>query len=125
MTEAQPRSTETLGEAILNLKGQIDSLLPEGPVIICFIIPFYYSKEINDYFNWKLISSTMGLVTKKHIRLNDHKLFLRVIIMKNNINSNQTHSFVQTSVNSESVLTALICTLKSVILDDIAISFCP
>ena len=27
------------GEAILNLKGQIDSLLPEGPVIICFIIP--------------------------------------------------------------------------------------
>ena len=30
-----------LGEAILNLKGQIDSLLPEGPVIICFIIPFY------------------------------------------------------------------------------------
>ena len=33
------------GEAILNLKGQIDSLLPEGPVIICFIIPLYYSKE--------------------------------------------------------------------------------
>ena len=27
-------SIETLGESILNLKGQIDSLLPEGPVII-------------------------------------------------------------------------------------------
>ena len=35
----------TLGEAILNLKGQIDSLLPEGPVIICFIIPLCYSKK--------------------------------------------------------------------------------
>ena len=67
-------------------QGQIDSLLPEGPVIICFIIPLCYSKEKN-YFNWKLISSTMGLVTK-HILLNDHKLFLRIIIMKNNINSN-------------------------------------
>ena len=66
---------------------QIDSLLPEGPVIICFIIPLCYSKEKN-YFNWKLISSTMGFVTKKHILLNDHKLFLRIIIMKNNINSN-------------------------------------
>ena len=42
---------------------QIDSLLPEGPVIICFIIPLCYSKEKN-YFNWKLISSTMGFVTK-------------------------------------------------------------
>ena len=41
-----------------------DSLLPEGPVIICFIIPLSFSKEKNDYFNWKLISSTMGLVTK-------------------------------------------------------------
>ena len=88
LTEALPRSIETLGEAILNLKGQIDSLFPEGPVIICFIIPLCYSKEKNDFFNWKLISSTMGLVTKKHIRLNDHKLFLRIIIMKNNINSN-------------------------------------
>ena len=39
-TKAQRRSIEILGEAILNLKGQIDSLLPvEGPVIICFIIP--------------------------------------------------------------------------------------
>ena len=55
----------TLVEAILNLKGQIDSLLPKGPVIICFIIPLCHSKEKNDYFNLKLISSTMGLVTKK------------------------------------------------------------
>ena len=45
LTEAQPRSIGTLGEAILNLKGQIDSLLPEGPVIICFIIPLCYSKK--------------------------------------------------------------------------------
>ena len=37
-------SIGTLGEAIPNLKGQIDSLLPEGPVIICFIIPLCYSK---------------------------------------------------------------------------------
>ena len=88
LTEAKPRSIGTLGEAILNLKGQIDSLLPEGPVIICFIIPLCYSKEKNDYFNLKLISSTMGLVTKKHTSLNDHKLFLRILIMKNNINSN-------------------------------------
>ena len=43
--EIQPRSIGTLGEAILNLKGQIDSLLPEGPVIISFIIPLHYSKE--------------------------------------------------------------------------------
>ena len=57
---------ETLGEAILNLKGQIDSLLPEGPVIICFIIPLCHSKEKNDNFNLKLISSTICLVTKKH-----------------------------------------------------------
>ena len=64
--EAHPRSIETLGEAILNLKGQIDSLLPEGPVIICFIIPLCFSKEKNYYFSWKLISSTMGLVTKAH-----------------------------------------------------------
>ena len=47
LTEAQPRSIGTLGETILNLKGQIDSLLPEGPVIICFIIPLCYSKEKN------------------------------------------------------------------------------
>ena len=40
LTQAQLRSVGTLKEAILNLKGQIDSLLPEGPVIICFIIPF-------------------------------------------------------------------------------------
>ena len=44
--------------------GLFDSLLPSRPVIICFIIPLCYSKEKNDYFNWKLISSTMGLVTK-------------------------------------------------------------
>ena len=75
LTKAQPRSIETLGEAILNLKGQIDSLLPSRPVIICLIIPLCFSKEKNDYFNWKLISSTMGLVTKKHIRLNDYMLF--------------------------------------------------
>ena len=37
LTEAQPRSVGTLGEAILNLKGHIDSLLPEGPVIICLL----------------------------------------------------------------------------------------
>ena len=90
LTSAAPRSIETLGEAILNLKGQINSLLPEGPVIICFIIPLCFSKEKNYYFNWKLISATMGLVTKNHICLNDHN--------------------------------DLICTLKSVILDDIAIS---
>ena len=35
--EAQPRSIEIFGEAILNLKGHINCLLPEGPVIICFI----------------------------------------------------------------------------------------
>ena len=56
----------------------------------------------NDYFNLKLIGSTMGLVTKKHISLNDHELFLRILIMKNKINSNITYTFVQTSVNSES-----------------------
>ena len=53
---------------------------------------FYYTimllKGKNYYLNWKLISSTMGLVTKKLIHLNDHKLFLRIIIMKNKINSN-------------------------------------
>ena len=49
-----------------------------------------FLKGKNYYFNWKLIGATMGLVTKKHIRLNDHN--------------------------------DLICSLKSVILDDIAIS---
>ena len=29
-----------------------------------------------------------GFGNKKHIHLNDHKLFLRIIIMKNKINSN-------------------------------------
>ena len=37
LTEAQPRLMNIFGEA--NLKVQIDSLLPEGPVIICFIRP--------------------------------------------------------------------------------------
>ena len=45
LTEDAPRSIEIFGEAILNLEGQIDSLLPEGPVIICFIIPLCYSKK--------------------------------------------------------------------------------
>ena len=58
------KSTGTPGEEILNLKGQIHSLLLEEPVIICFIIPLFYSKKKNDYFNWNLISSTLGLITK-------------------------------------------------------------
>ena len=70
LTEVQPRSIELLGG---DLKGQIDSILPEGPVIICFIIPLCYSK--NGYFNWMLISSTMGLITNNTC-LNDHKFFL-------------------------------------------------
>ena len=37
---------------------------PEGPVIVCFIIPLCYSKKKNNYFNLKLINSTMGLITK-------------------------------------------------------------
>ena len=41
----QLRSMGTLGEVIQNLKGQIDSLSPEGPVIICFIIPLCYTKK--------------------------------------------------------------------------------
>ena len=41
LMEEQPRSIKIVrGGVILNLKGQIDSLLPEGPVIICFTIPF-------------------------------------------------------------------------------------
>ena len=44
LTEAQPRSIGTLWAVILNLKRQIDNLLPEQ-VTICFIIPLYYSKE--------------------------------------------------------------------------------
>ena len=38
LTEAQLRSIWFFGEAILKLKRQIGSLLPEGPVIICFVI---------------------------------------------------------------------------------------
>ena len=45
LREIQDRLGSTLGEAILNLKGQIDNLLPEGPVIICFIIPLCYLKK--------------------------------------------------------------------------------
>ena len=45
LREIQDRLGSTLGEAILNLKGQIDSLLPEGPVIICFIIPLCSLKK--------------------------------------------------------------------------------
>ena len=83
-----------------------------------FVWLYHYVKralKANDYFNWNLIGLTMILITKKSC-LNDHKLLFRKIheIMKNNINSNQT------SLNSESVLTALMCTLKSVFLDDIA-----
>ena len=64
LTEAQPRSIEIVGQAKLNLKGQIDSLLPEGPVIICFIIPLRrHSKKKNDYFNWKLTRSIMVLIS--------------------------------------------------------------
>ena len=53
--------------------------------------------------NYLIISSTDGLITKNTQCLNDYKLFLRIIIMKNNINSNYTYSFVQKSVNIESV----------------------
>ena len=47
LTEAQPRSIDTLGDAILNLSGQIDILFPEGPVIICLLYPriFYLEKN--------------------------------------------------------------------------------
>ena len=46
MTCLSPRSIETLGEAILNLSGQIDSLLPEGPVIICLLhVDVVYQKD--------------------------------------------------------------------------------
>ena len=37
-----PRKIQDRLPKILNLKGQIDSLLPEGPVIICFIILSYF-----------------------------------------------------------------------------------
>ena len=38
LTSASPKSIETLGEAILNLSGQI-CLLPSRPVIICLELP--------------------------------------------------------------------------------------
>ena len=43
-------------------RGQIDSLLPEGPVIIgfCYTIMF---RLININFNWKLIRCTMVLIS--------------------------------------------------------------
>ena len=44
-------SIERFGEAILNLKGQIDSLLSKSPIIICFIIPCLEdTQRKNDYF---------------------------------------------------------------------------
>ena len=50
-------SIEIFGEAILNLKGQIDtcSLLPEGPVIIYFIVPLCYSKKKNIFLIGNLL----------------------------------------------------------------------
>ena len=59
-----------------SLKGKIDSLLPNGPVIICFIIPLCEegTQSKKDQFNWKLIRSNMVLITKIS-PLNDHKLF--------------------------------------------------
>ena len=66
-------------------------LLKEKNIILIgslLVLPWVWSQKTHTFFNWKLISSTMGLVTKKHICLNDRKLFLRIIIMKNNINSN-------------------------------------
>ena len=59
LTEAHPSSIQIFGEAILYLKGQIDRLLPEGPVIICFIIPLFYLKEKMIIFYWKLFRSAM------------------------------------------------------------------
>ena len=61
LTEAQLRLEETLGEAVLNLKGQIDSLLPEGPAIICFIIPLYMYVKRTRKKNIILIGSLLDL----------------------------------------------------------------
>ena len=81
-------------------------------------------KEKNDYFNWKLISSAMGLITK-NTRLNDHKLFLRIVIIK--YYKHKLKLYLQFCPNTceqcECILHALICTLKSILLNDIAISF--
>ena len=38
---------ETFGEALLNLKGQIDNPLPEGPVIICLLY-HYVKRTLNE-----------------------------------------------------------------------------
>ena len=46
LTKAQQRSIGTLAEAILNLKGQIDSLLPEGPVIIFLLYHYVTQKKM-------------------------------------------------------------------------------
>ena len=59
----------------LNLKGQIDSLLPKGPVIICFIIPLCYLKKKMIILIGSLLGSTVSLITRKHICLNNHKFF--------------------------------------------------
>ena len=62
----------------------------------------YFPGEIQDRLPKR--NSTMGLITKKHICLNDHKLFLRIImIMKNNIKLKLNLCLVETFVNSESV----------------------
>ena len=43
-----------------------------------------YNKKLetnnNDYFKWKIICSSMGLITQNYIRLNNRNLFLRIII---------------------------------------------
>ena len=51
-------------QAILNLKGQIDLPITRGTSHYLFYYTIILLKEKNDYFNWKLISFTMGLVTK-------------------------------------------------------------
>ena len=55
----------SLGEAILNLKGQIDLPITRGTSHYLFYYTLMLLEGKNDYFNLKLISSTMGLVTKK------------------------------------------------------------
>ena len=49
LTSATPRSIETLGEAILDLSGQIDSLLPSRPVII-FLFVYIYLYQLKNGF---------------------------------------------------------------------------
>ena len=45
LTEAQLRSIEIFGEAILNLKGQIDSLLPERSSLFVLLYQMIISVE--------------------------------------------------------------------------------